>query len=64
MPPRKATSRTTATRIDAAYQQTLLAVLAAQREALLPMRSEGEVSNETMNRTLREFDLKEARLAV
>jgi hypothetical protein len=28
------------------------------------MRSEGEVSNEVMNRTLRELDLKEARLAV
>jgi hypothetical protein len=37
-------------------------VLAAQREALLRMRSDGELSNEAMNRILRELDLEEARL--
>jgi CPA1 family monovalent cation:H+ antiporter len=47
-----------------AYQQTLQAVLRAQREALLRMRSDGELSNETMNRILRELDLEETRLEI
>jgi Na+/H+ antiporter len=47
---------------SAAYQQTLQLVLTAQREALLKMRSDGELSNEAMNRILRELDLEEARL--
>jgi Na+/H+ antiporter len=47
---------------SAAYQQTLQLVLAAQREALLKMRDEGELSNEAMNGILRELDLEEARL--
>jgi monovalent cation/hydrogen antiporter len=47
---------------SAAYQQTLQLILAAQREALLKMRSDGELSNEAMNRILRELDLEEARL--
>jgi monovalent cation/hydrogen antiporter len=37
-------------------------VLTAQREALLQMRSVGDVSNEVMNRILRELDLEESRL--
>jgi hypothetical protein len=37
-------------------------VLAAQREALLSLRSDGKVSNETMNRLQRELDLEESRL--
>jgi monovalent cation/hydrogen antiporter len=37
-------------------------VLAAQREALLAMRRDGKLSNETMNRILRELDLEESRL--
>jgi monovalent cation/hydrogen antiporter len=45
-----------------AYQQTLQRVLAAQRDALLRMRSDGELSNEAMNRILRELDLEESRL--
>jgi monovalent cation/hydrogen antiporter len=48
----------------AAYQQTLQLVLAAQRDALLRMRGDGELSNEAMNRILRELDLEEARLEV
>jgi CPA1 family monovalent cation:H+ antiporter len=47
-----------------AYQRVLQAVLGAQREALLRMRSEGELSNEAMNRILRELDLEESRLEI
>jgi monovalent cation/hydrogen antiporter len=47
-----------------AYQQTLQSVLGAQREALLRMRSDGEVSNEVMNRIVRELDLEESRLEI
>ena len=34
------------------------------REALLRMRGEGELSNEAMNRILRELDLEESRLEI
>src|SRR5215213_434828 len=47
-----------------AYQQRVQLVLGAQREALLRMRSEGELSNEAMNRILRELDLEESRLEI
>src|SRR5947208_109127 len=47
-----------------AYQQMIQLVLAAQREALLQMRSDGELSNEVMNRILRELDLEESRLEI
>jgi len=47
-----------------AYQRTLQAVLAAQREALLRMRSDGELSNQAMNRILTELDLEESRLEI
>jgi CPA1 family monovalent cation:H+ antiporter len=47
-----------------AYQQTVQIVLAAQREALIRMRSDGELSNEVMNRVIREFDLEESRLEI
>jgi NhaP-type Na+/H+ or K+/H+ antiporter len=47
-----------------AYQQTLQQVLGAQRDALLRMRTEGHVSNEVMNRILRELDLEESRLEI
>ena len=39
-------------------------VLGAQREALLRMRSNGELSNEMMNRILRGLDLEESRLEI
>jgi Na+/H+ antiporter len=45
-----------------AYQEMVRLVLAAQREALLGMRRDGKLSNETMNRILRELDLEESRL--
>jgi NhaP-type Na+/H+ and K+/H+ antiporter len=47
-----------------AYQQMVRSVLAAQRDALLDLRSEGKVSNETMNRIQRELDLEESRLDI
>jgi Na+/H+ antiporter len=47
-----------------AYQQMTQLVLAAQRDALIRMRSDGDVSNEVMNRILRELDLEESRLEI
>jgi NhaP-type Na+/H+ or K+/H+ antiporter len=47
-----------------AYQQMLQIVLAAQREALVRMRNDGQLSNETMNRLMRELDLEESRLEI
>jgi hypothetical protein len=39
-------------------------VLAAQREALVELRNQGEISNETANRVIRDLDLEEARLEI
>jgi monovalent cation/hydrogen antiporter len=47
-----------------AYQQTLQQLLGAQREALVRMRSDGQLSNEAMNRIMRELDLEESRLEI
>lgn len=47
-----------------AYQQIVQLVLWAQRDALLQMRSDGELSNEAMNGILRELDLEESRLEI
>ena len=47
-----------------AYQQIVQLVLAAQRDSLLRMRSDGKLSNEAMNRILRELDLEESRLEI
>jgi len=47
-----------------AYQQMVQLVLRAQRDALLRMRRDGELSNEVMNRILRELDLEESRLEI
>jgi Na+/H+ antiporter len=47
-----------------AYQQAVQAVLAAQRERLVSLRNEGVISNEIMNRVVREFDLEESRLEI
>ena len=47
-----------------AYQHMVQLVLGAQRDALLRMRSDGELSNEGMNRILRELDLEESRLEI
>src|SRR5204862_6405059 len=47
-----------------AYQQMNQIVLAAQREALVSLRNQGDISNEMANRLMREFDLEEARLEI
>jgi monovalent cation/hydrogen antiporter len=47
-----------------AYQQMVQTVLAAQRDALVQLRNEGTISNEVMNRVVREFDLEESRLEI
>jgi monovalent cation/hydrogen antiporter len=47
-----------------AYQQLLQSVLAAQRDALVALRNDRAISNETMNRVLRELDLEESRLEI
>jgi monovalent cation/hydrogen antiporter len=47
-----------------AYQQMVQIVLSAQREALVGLRNQGDISNEMANRLMREFDLEEARLEI
>jgi Na+/H+ antiporter len=47
-----------------AYQHMVQLVLGAQRQALLRMRSDGQLSNEVMNRILHELDLEESRLEI
>jgi monovalent cation/hydrogen antiporter len=47
-----------------AYQQAVQSVLAAQRERLVELRNEGVISNEVMNRVVRDFDLEESRLEI
>jgi CPA1 family monovalent cation:H+ antiporter len=47
-----------------AYQQLVQAVLGAQRDTLVGMRNRGEISNEVMNRVVRDLDLEEARLEI
>jgi Na+/H+ antiporter len=46
------------------YQQMVQSVLAAQRARLVTLRNEGTISNEVMNRVVREFDLEESRLEI
>jgi CPA1 family monovalent cation:H+ antiporter len=47
-----------------AYQQIVQRVLGVQRETLVGMRNAGEISNEVMNRVIRELDLEESRLEI
>ena len=47
-----------------AYQQLVQAVLAAQRDALVRLRNDGDISNEIMNRVINELDLEESRLEI
>jgi monovalent cation/hydrogen antiporter len=42
----------------------VISVLAAQREALVELRANGDVSNEVMNAIIRELDLEESRLEI
>ena len=46
------------------YQQMVQAVLAAQRARLVELRNDGVISNEIMNRVVRDFDLEESRLEI
>ena len=46
------------------YQQAVQIVLGAQRDALVELRREGTISNETMNRIIQELDLEESRLEI
>jgi monovalent cation/hydrogen antiporter len=45
-----------------AYQHMVRLALQAQRDALLTLRREGKLSNEGLNRVLRDLDLEESRL--
>lgn len=47
-----------------AYQQAVQIVLSAQRDALVELRRDGTISNETMNRVIQELDLEESRLEI
>jgi monovalent cation/hydrogen antiporter len=47
-----------------AYQHVVQSVLQAQREALVDLRNDGDISNETMNKVIRELDLEESRLEI
>jgi monovalent cation/hydrogen antiporter len=47
-----------------AYQQAVQSVLGAQRDALVRLRGEGTISNDTMNRIIQELDLEESRLEI
>jgi CPA1 family monovalent cation:H+ antiporter len=47
-----------------AYQQATQIVLSAQRDALVELRRQGTISNETMNRVIQELDLEESRLEI
>jgi hypothetical protein len=44
------------------YQRMVHSVIAAQRDALVGLRRQGHLSNEALNRILRELDLEELRL--
>jgi Na+/H+ antiporter len=46
------------------YQQILQTILAAQRNALVDLRNRGDISNEVMNRVVRDLDLEESRLEI
>jgi CPA1 family monovalent cation:H+ antiporter len=46
------------------YQRMMHEIFAAQRQALLRLRNEREISNDVMRRVQRELDLEEARLEV
>ena len=39
-------------------------MLGAQRDALVELRRQGTISNETMNRVIQELDLEESRLEI
>jgi len=46
------------------YQKMVRSVLTAQRERLTELRNSGEISNDVMNRLVRELDLEDERLEI
>jgi monovalent cation/hydrogen antiporter len=46
------------------YQKMVRSVLAAQRRRLVDLRNRGEISNDVMNRLVRELDLEDERLEI
>jgi NhaP-type Na+/H+ or K+/H+ antiporter len=46
------------------YQKMVRSVLTAQRERLVGLRNSGEISNDVMNRLVRELDLEDERLEI
>jgi CPA1 family monovalent cation:H+ antiporter len=46
------------------YQRAVRSVLDAQRQALVQLRRDGEISNEVMHRVERELDLEDSRLEI
>jgi CPA1 family monovalent cation:H+ antiporter len=46
------------------YQKMVRSVLTAQRERLVELRNRGEISNDVMNRLVRELDLEDERLEI
>ena len=46
------------------YQKMVRSVLTAQRQELVRLRNAGEISNEVMNRLVRELDLEDERLEI
>jgi monovalent cation/hydrogen antiporter len=46
------------------YQKMVRSVLTAQRERLVQLRNSGEISNDVMNRLVRELDLEDERLEI
>jgi CPA1 family monovalent cation:H+ antiporter len=49
---------------SAAYQRMVHEVLEAQRQAIVRLRNEGEISNDVMHRIERELDLEDQRLEI
>jgi monovalent cation/hydrogen antiporter len=46
------------------YQKMVRSVLTAQRDRLVQLRNSGEISNDVMNRLVRELDLEDERLEI
>jgi CPA1 family monovalent cation:H+ antiporter len=46
------------------YQKMVRSVLTAQRRRLVELRNTGEISNDVMNRLVRELDLEDERLEI
>jgi CPA1 family monovalent cation:H+ antiporter len=47
-----------------AYQRLVRELLEAQRQAIVRLRNQGEISNDVMHRIERELDLEDTRLEI